>query len=112
VTLATRVLPFSSPVAVAASTLAAAALFNPLRLRVQRAVDRRFNRSRYDAEAIVSAFGQRLRDAVDLETVQAELEGAVREPFSRRMFRSGSGKCRGADTRGVVRPNQGAARSG
>ena len=77
VVLATDVLPFSSPVAVAASTLAAAALFNPLRLRVQRLVDRRFNRSRYDAEAIVSAFGSRLRNAVDLKTVQTELERAV-----------------------------------
>ncbi len=77
VVLATDVLPFSSPVAVAASTLAVAALFNPLRRRVQRLVDRRFNRSRYDAEAIVSAFSLRLRDAVDVETVKAELEGAV-----------------------------------
>jgi hypothetical protein len=77
VVLATDVLPFSSPVAVAASTLAAAALSNPLRLRVQRVVDRRFNRSRYDAEAIVSAFGSRLRDAVDLETVRRELEHAA-----------------------------------
>jgi hypothetical protein len=75
--LATDVLPFSSPVAVAASTLAAAALFSPLRVRIQRAVDRRFNRARYDAEAIVSAFGSRLREAVDLETVQWELEHAV-----------------------------------
>jgi hypothetical protein len=77
VVLATDVLPFSSPVGVAASTLAAAALFNPLRLRVQRLVDRRFNRSRYDAEAIVAAFTLRLRDAVDLDTVRGELLRAV-----------------------------------
>ena len=71
--LTTRVLPFSSPVGVAESTLAAAGLFNPLRKRVQRQVDRRFNRARYDAQATVTAFRVRLREAVDLDTVQREL---------------------------------------
>ncbi len=77
VALTTHVLPFSSPVGVAASTLTAAALFNPLRLRVQRLVDRRFNRARYDTEAIVTAFTLRLRDAVDLDTIRDELLQAV-----------------------------------
>jgi hypothetical protein len=77
VLLTTHVLPFSSPVGVAASTLAAAALFTPLRNRLQRLVDRRFNRARYDAEATVTAFGVRLRDAVDPETVLSELAAAA-----------------------------------
>ena len=77
VLLTTRVLPFSSPVGVAASTLAAAGLFSPLRSRVQRLVDRRFNRAHYDAEATVAAFGARLRDAVDPETVLTELAAAA-----------------------------------
>ena len=77
VTLATRVLPFSSPLGVAASTLVAVALFNPLRKRVQRLVDRRFNRARYDAEATVSAFAQRVRDDVDLAAVSSEFVRAV-----------------------------------
>lgn len=55
VILTTRVLPFSNPVGVAAATLAAAALFTPLRVRLQRLVDRRFNRARYDADATVAA---------------------------------------------------------
>ena len=73
VTLTTKTLGFHTPVAVAASTLAAVALFNPLRVRIQRIVDRRFNRARYDTEATVAAFAARLRDAVDLETVRSEL---------------------------------------
>ena len=77
VTLATRVLPFSSPLGVAASTLAAAALFNPLRRRVQRRVDRRFNRARYDAEVTVAAFARRLREDVELGVVSSEFVRAV-----------------------------------
>jgi hypothetical protein len=64
---------------VAASTLAVAALFTPLRRRVQRVVDRRFNRARYDAEQIVAAFAARLNDAVDLDGVLDDLAGAVRQ---------------------------------
>jgi hypothetical protein len=73
VLLATRVLPLSSPVAVAGSTLVAVALFTPLRRRVQRAVDRRFNRARYDADRTVAMFAARLQDAVDLDSVRADL---------------------------------------
>jgi len=77
VLVATRVLSFRTPVAVAASTLAAAALFNPLRRRVQRAVDQRFNRARYDADQTVAAFAERLKDAVDLDSVRDDLAGTV-----------------------------------
>jgi hypothetical protein len=77
VLLATRVLSLSSPVGVAVSTLVAAALFSPLRRRVQRAVDRRFNRARYDADQTVTAFAARLKDSVDLDAVQADLARAV-----------------------------------
>jgi hypothetical protein len=77
VVLTTDVLPLSSRISVAASTLVAATLFNPLRIRVQQLVDRRFNRSRYDAEAIAGAFGARLRDAVDIDTIRRDLLDSV-----------------------------------
>jgi hypothetical protein len=79
VLLATRVLSFHAPVAVAAATLAAAALFNPLRRRVQRVVDRRFNRARYDAEQTVAAFAARLKDAVDLDSIREDLAGVIHQ---------------------------------
>jgi hypothetical protein len=79
VLLTTQVFRVHTPVAVAASTLAAAALFSPLRRRVQRAVDRRFNRARYDADQTVAAFAARLKDAIDLDSVEADLAGVVQQ---------------------------------
>jgi hypothetical protein len=79
VLLATRVLSVHTPVAVAASTLAAVALFNPLRHRVQQSVDHRFNRARYDADKAIAAFTARLKDAVDLRAVQDDLAGVVHQ---------------------------------
>ena len=79
VLLTTDVLSLSSPVAVAASTLAAAALFNPLRQRVQRVVDRRFNRTRYNADRTVAAFAARLKDAVDVTAVRDDLTGVIQQ---------------------------------
>jgi uncharacterized membrane protein YhdT len=79
VLLATQVFRFHSTVAVAASTLAVAALFNPVRRQVQRAVDRRFNRARYDAEATVAMFAARLKDAVDLDSVRDDLASVVQQ---------------------------------
>jgi hypothetical protein len=81
VLLATEVLRLHSTVAVAAATLAAAALFNPLRKRVQRVVDRRFNRAHYDAEATVAAFAGRLRESVDLASIQHEMAATVEQAF-------------------------------
>jgi hypothetical protein len=77
VLLATEVLDLTSEVAVAAATLAAAALFNPLRRRVQHVVDRRFNRARYDADNTVAAFAARLQDATDPDAVRSDLLGTV-----------------------------------
>jgi hypothetical protein len=79
VLLTTQVFGLRTPVAVAAATLAAAALFNPVRRRVQKAVDRRFNRARYDADRTVAAFAAHLKDAVDLDSVQADLAGVVHQ---------------------------------
>jgi MFS family permease len=79
VLLATKVLSVHAPVAVAAATLAAAALFNTLRQRVQQIVDRRFNRARYDAEQTVAAFAARLKDAVDLDSIRDDLAGTVHQ---------------------------------
>jgi hypothetical protein len=79
VLLVTRVLSLHSTVAVAAATLAAAALFNPLRRRVQRMVDRRFNRAPYDADQMVAAFATPLKDTVDMDSVCDDLAGVVHQ---------------------------------
>jgi hypothetical protein len=73
VLLAGHVLPVHDSITVAGATLVVAALFSPVRRRVQHMVDHRFNRTRYDAELMTAAFAARLQDATDLNAVQADL---------------------------------------
>ena len=77
VALLTGVLPFSGQAGTAVSVLIAVALFAPLRRRVQRAMDRRFNRARYDSEGVLAAFAQRMREQADIDAVRADLAAAV-----------------------------------
>jgi hypothetical protein len=73
VAIAHNVVSFRSPLAVALATLIAVAVFNPLRSRVQHRVDKRFNRARYDGEALISAFATRMQDATDLDAIRGDL---------------------------------------
>jgi len=84
---ATSLLQLSDSVSVAVATLAAAAVFRPVRVRIQAAVNRRFNRSSYDAEQTVQLFAHRLRDEVESDVVSQDLLVVL----TRTMQPSGSG---------------------
>lgn len=102
VLLATQVLTIKSPVAVAVATLAAAALVTPLRFRVQHLVDRRFDRTRYDADQTLTAFADWLKDAVDQDEVRADLLGVVHRSWSPPTPQPGSGRSAKAVGAGVT----------
>ena len=75
----------------AGATLAAAALFQPARRRVQAVVDQRFNRRRHDAARIIEGFGARLRDQVDLDTLTTDLLAVVDQTIQPTQARCGYG---------------------
>ena len=94
-------------VAVALSTIVAAALFQPARRRVQQAVDRRFDRGRYDADRTVAAFAERLRNEVDLSRVAGDVLGVVDialHPTSRALWLRTNGIAPGPDSSAVTIP--------
>jgi hypothetical protein len=76
--LLTRIVPMQSDMAVAASTLGAAALFNPIRRSISRGVDRRFNRTRYVSQQELDTFIDKLKDTVELPALETDLIGVVR----------------------------------
>ena len=77
-----RPLTAGSEIAIAGSTLVSFALFQPVRRRVQQAVNRRFDRSRYDAERTLDAFADQLRDEVDVDALHADLLDVVRQTMA------------------------------